>query len=81
MFGFLFYALFSVYSSFAIILKKKEELVYLLLLSYICIITVNVLWLFLTAPWVALQCVITTRHTRTSILWRFSCVVMPNFSD
>ena len=75
------YALFSVHSSFAIILKKKEELVYLLLLSYICIVTVNVLWLFLTAPWVGLQCVITTRHIRTSILWRFSFVVKPNFSD
>ena len=29
-----------------------------LLSSYRCIVTINVLWLFLTAPWVGLQCVI-----------------------
>ena len=33
-------------------------MVALLLLSYRCIVTVNVLWLFVTVPWVGLQCVI-----------------------
>ena len=52
------YALLSVHSSFAIILERKRKLVALLLLSYRCIVTINVLWLFLTVPWVGLQCVI-----------------------
>ena len=43
--------------SFAIILKKRK-LVALLLLFYRCIVTINVLWLFLTVLWVGLQCVI-----------------------
>ena len=51
------YALLYVHSSFAIILMRKGKLVALLLLSYRCIATINVLWLFLTAPWVDLQCV------------------------
>ena len=38
------YALLSVHSSFAIILKRKRRLVALLLLSYRCIVTINVLW-------------------------------------
>ena len=44
-------ALLCVHSSFAIILRK---LVAWLLLSYRCIVSVNVLWLFLTVPWVGL---------------------------
>ena len=52
------YALLCVHSSFAIILKRKRKLVALLLLSYICIVTVKFLWLFLTVPWVGNQCVI-----------------------
>ena len=51
------YALLCVHSSFAIILKRKRKLVALLLCSYRCIVTVNVLWLFLTVPWAGLQCV------------------------
>ena len=51
-------ALLCVHSSFAIILKRKRKLVALLLLSYRCIITKNVLWLFLRVLWVDLQCVI-----------------------
>ena len=43
-----YYALLCAHSSFAIILKKKKKLVVLLLLSYRCIVTINVLWLFLT---------------------------------
>ena len=41
------YALLCVHSSFAIILKRKMKLVALLLLSYISIVIINVLWLFL----------------------------------
>ena len=52
------YALLCVYSSFAIILKRKRKLVALLLLSYRCIVTINALWLFLRVPWVGLQYVI-----------------------
>ena len=47
-FVFVCYALLCVHSSFAIILKRKRKLVALLLLSYRCIVTINVLWLFLT---------------------------------
>ena len=56
------YAILCVLSSVAIILKRKRKLVALLvalqLLSYGCIVTINVLWLLLTLPWVGLQCVI-----------------------
>ena len=52
------YTLLCVHSSFAIILKRKGKLVVLLLLSYRCIVAINVLWLFITVPWVCLQCVI-----------------------
>ena len=46
-----------VHYGFAIILKRTKKLVALLLLSYRCIVKVNNLWLFLTVPWVDLQCV------------------------
>ena len=49
------YALLCNPSSFAIILKRKRKLVALLLLSFGCLVTVKVLWLFLTVPWVSLQ--------------------------
>ena len=52
------YALLCVLSSFAIILKRNRKLDALLLLSHKCIVTINVLWLFLTVPWVGLQYVI-----------------------
>ena len=52
------YALLCVNFSFAIILKRKRKLVALLLLSYRCTVTINVLWIFLMVPWVGLQCVI-----------------------
>ena len=48
----------TVNSSFAFILKMERKLVALLLLSYRCIVTIKVLWLFLTVSWVGLQCVI-----------------------
>ena len=52
------YALLCVHSSFAIILKRKKKLIALLLLYYRYIVTINVLWLFLTVPLVGLQCVV-----------------------
>ena len=52
------YALLCALSSFAIILKRKRELVALLLLPYGCFDTGNVLWLFLAVPWFGLQYVI-----------------------
>ena len=58
MFLFVCCALHCAHSSFAIILKRKRKLVALLLLSYRCIVTINVLWLFLMVLWVGLQCVI-----------------------
>ena len=63
------YALLCVLSSFAINLKRKRELVALLLLSYRCLVTVNFLWLFLTVPWVGLQCVIVVFPDHTHILF------------
>ena len=33
-------------------------LVSLLLLSYVCLVAVDVLWLILAVPWVSLRCVI-----------------------
>ena len=52
------YALLCVHSSFVITFTRKRELVTLLLLSFGYLVTVNALWLFLTVPWVGLQCVI-----------------------
>ena len=52
------YAIFCVHSSFAIILKMKTKLVVLIFLSYICIVTINVLWHILTVSWIGLQCVV-----------------------
>ena len=62
------YALLCVHSSFAMILKRKRKLVALLLLSYRCIVTINVLWLFLTMPWVGLQCMIVVFPDPTHLL-------------
>ena len=39
----------------------------LLLFSYGCFVTVNALWLFLTVPWVGLQCVIVVYPDHTHI--------------
>ena len=63
----LYLSCFFIHFSFAIILKRKRKLVALLLLSYRCIVTINVLCLFLTVPWVGLQCVIVVfpDHTLT----------------
>ena len=63
------HALLCLHSSFAIILKRKKKLVALLLLSYRCIVTINALWLFLTAPWVGLQCVIVVFPDHSHLLF------------
>ena len=55
--------------SFAIILTMKSELVALLLLSFGCLLTVNILWLFLTVPWVGLQFVIVVFPDHTHLLF------------
>ena len=46
---------------------RGRELVALLLLSYGCLVTVNVLWLFLAGPWVGLQCVIVVFPNHTHL--------------
>ena len=68
------YALLCVLSSFAIILKRKRKLVTLLLFSYGCLVTVHVLWLFLT---VVLQCVIGVfpDHTHLGFAINSCCAV------
>ena len=63
------YALLCVYSCFAIILKRKRKLVALLLLSYRCIVTINVLWLFHRVPWVGLQYVSVIFPAHTHLLF------------
>ena len=54
-----------VYSSFAITLKRKRKMVAMLFLYYRGIVTKNVLWLFLTVPWVGLQYAIVVLHDHT----------------
>ena len=63
------YALLCVHFSFAIILKRKRKLVALLLLSYRCIVTIDVLWLLLKVPWVGLQCEIVVFPAHTHLLF------------
>ena len=59
---FFLYALLCVPSRVPIILKRKI----MFLLSHPCLAVLYVLWLFLTVPWVGLQCVMVvfTDHTR-----------------
>ena len=67
------YTLLCVHFSLAIILKRTRKLVALLVLSYRCNVTINVLWLFLTVPWFGLQCVIVIFPDHTHLLLgRFS---------
>ena len=44
----------------------QKKLVALLLLSYKCLVTVNVLWLFPKVPWVGMQCVIVVFSNHTT---------------
>ena len=70
-------ALLSVHSSFAIILKRKRKLAALLLFSYRCSVTIKVMWLFLTVPWVGLQCVIVVFPDHTHLLFYIKCDSWP----
>ena len=63
------YALLYVLSSFAIILTRKKELVALLLLSFGCRVTANVLWLFLSVPWAGLRFVNVVCPDHTHLLF------------
>ena len=63
------YALLCVFSSFAIILKRKRETVTLFLLSYGRLVTTNVPWLFLMVPWVGLQSVIVVFPDHTHLFF------------
>ena len=49
--------IFSVLSSFAIILVEQSELIALLSLSSWCLVSVIALHPFLAVPWVSMQCV------------------------
>ena len=64
------YALRCVHSGFVIILKRMRKLIALLLLSYRCIVTINVLWLFFTVPWVGMQCVIVVFSDHTHLIFK-----------
>ena len=68
------YALLYVISSFAIIFTRNRELVALLLLSFRCLVTVNVLRPFLTVSWVGMQCVIVVFPDHTHFLTIMSFV-------
>ena len=61
-------ALLFVHSIFAIILTRKRQLITLLLLSFGCLVTVNVPWLFLTVSWVGMWCVIVVFPDHTHVL-------------
>ena len=50
-------------------MKRKRKLFALIFLSYRCIITINVLWLFLTVPWAGLSCVIVVFPDHTHFLY------------
>ena len=64
-------------SCFAIILKRKRELVALFLLSFRCLVTVYVLWLFLTVPWVGLKYVIVVFPDHTHLVFvLFNCILL-----
>ena len=63
------YALLYVLSSFAILSTKKRELVALLLLSFGCLVTLNVLCLFLTVSWVGLWFDIVVFPDQTRLLF------------
>ena len=58
---------------FSITLKRKRELIALHLLSFGCLVIVNVLWLFLMVLWDGLKCVIVVfpDHTHLLLYWGF----------
>ena len=62
------YALLCVLSRVPISLKRKI----LFLLSHPCLAILYVLWLFLTVPWVGLQCVIVVFPVHTQLRLDFT---------
>ena len=66
----LWYALLYVHSSFAVILTRKRKLVALFLLSFECLVTVNVLWLYLVVLLVGLRCVIVVIPDHNQLLFK-----------
>ena len=67
------YALLYALSSFAIILTRKRELVALLLLSFGCLVTVNVIQLHLTVTWDGLKFVSVVFSDHTHLLFQLCC--------
>ena len=63
------YPLLCVISSIALILTRKRDLVTLHLLSFRCVVTVNVLWIFLMVPRVGSQYVIVVYPDHTHLLF------------
>ena len=63
------YALLYVLSSFAIILTRKRELDACLVLSFECLVIVNVLWLFVAVQWLGLQIVNVVFPDQTHLLF------------
>ena len=63
------HVLLYVLSSFAIILTRKRKLVALLLLSFGCLVSVNVLLLFLTVPWMGVHFVSVVFPDHTHLLF------------
>ena len=59
-----------VFDLVCITLKRKRELVVLLLLSCGCFVTVNNLWLLLTVHWVGLQRVIVVFPDHTYLFFQ-----------
>ena len=57
------------FSSFAVIFKKKREMAALHLLSYECFVTAYVPWLFPKVSWVVLQCKILVFPDYTHLLF------------
>ena len=66
---------------------RERELVALLVLSYRRLVTVNVLWLYLTVPWVGLQSVIVVFYEYTHLLFYNESIICyllsvgPQFAD
>ena len=69
--AFFWSALLYVLFGLAIILTRKRKLVALLLLSFGCLVTVNVLWLFLMVPWVGLRFVILVFSSRVRLFFYY----------
>ena len=57
----------------------KRELVALLLFSFLCLVSFNVLWHFLTLPLVGLQCVIVLFPDHTHLLFDLYLITCHDF--